>query len=65
MKMTEIQLLQKLQKYGLRSNDWILIKPMNQLVRIQHKKEKTFSFIGTPTIKNGSADWKNIRLLSL
>lgn len=65
MKNIEIQLLKKLQSFGLQPNDWRLSKRPDHRIEIQNRRVQGFSFLGTSTIKNGHADWKHIQLLSL
>ena len=65
MKHTDKQLLNKLKGFGLKPNDWFLAKKVNNQIKIQNKKDESFSFIGQSIIKNGVADWKSIHLSSL
>ena len=51
--------------FGLHPKDWDLLKVKNKQIKIQHRQESTFYFIGSVENKKGKAYWKNIHLAGL
>lgn len=51
--------------FGLYPQDWILSKQTKTKIKIQHKQEKTFYFLGHVEKQQGKAYWKTIHLAGL
>ena len=65
-KANELQSLNfGLSEFGLSPNDWLLIKNESNQIKIQHRQEPNFYFIGKTIIKNGVQTWNSIQLASL
>lgn len=62
----ELKTLNKdLSDFGLHPFDWVLIKNSQKEIKIQHKIEHDFYFIGRTISKNGKKKWSSIQLASL
>ncbi|MBC7420091.1 MAG: hypothetical protein H7328_05135 [Bdellovibrio sp.] len=65
-KATELKLLSLgLSEFGLQPFDWLLIKNTENQIKIQHKQEPSFYFIGKTISKDGEKKWNSIQLGSL
>lgn len=60
-----VELNTQLSDFGLHPADWSLIKGRAEKIRIQHKIEKSFYFVGSVEKVNGKRVWKTITLASL
>lgn len=58
-------LSRSLSEFGLQPYDWVLIKNSNSQIKIQHKEEPSFYFIGKVTLEKGQKKWNSIHLASL
>ena len=54
-----------LSEFGLQPFDWTLIKNASGTIKIQHKSEPSFYFIGRTTTLKGQKKWNSIQLASL
>lgn len=55
----------QLTDFGLHPQDWVLKAESNKTVKIQHKEEKTFYFMGQVEKQKGKSYWKTIHLAGL
>ena len=55
----------QLTDFGLHPQDWVLMPKSSKTVKIQHKEEKTFYFVGQIEKQKGKAYWKTIHLAGL
>ncbi|OFZ31901.1 MAG: hypothetical protein A2622_11825 [Bdellovibrionales bacterium RIFCSPHIGHO2_01_FULL_40_29] len=62
---TTLELNHQLSDFGLHPADWELIYNSNNQIKIQHKQESSFYFLGLTQKVNGKNIWKNIILAGL
>lgn len=55
----------QLADFGLHPQDWVLMPKSNKTIKIQHKEEKTFFFLGEVEKQKGKPYWKTIHLAGL
>jgi|GEM_PF-6688892 hypothetical protein len=51
--------------FGLNPHEWTLKKMRHLQVKIEHRFDRGFVFLGIATKKQNSVKWKNLKLLSL
>lgn len=55
----------QLKDFGLHPQDWVLLGETKKKIKIQHKEEDTFFFIGDVENQKGKLYWRTIQLAGL
>jgi len=60
-----IELHADLKNFGLNPAEWSLKQMRSLQIKIEHRLDSSFAFLGVATKKNKRLKWENLKLISL